>query len=318
MFLRTKIPNVVVRRGQVAITPGGPESAFAAVMVHEAWELGATGVWRPSDAGPPAELSRALNAPLWNGTAATVSGVVSPPERGKRFRLVEWRVGETTHSLVARAQRSWVRLGGGLVPGPEQRWEDLTLSWTEAFGGSYSLQARKDPLSGLPSPAYRPAHPLNPLGKGFRLASDAQEGVALPRLELLQEQLSTPTALPTPGCFAPLPIVCAGMGAAPQAAADVLLGKDQLTDKSLAPHYLWQDWLKAGARLECHGLGPTLAACVQPPRSAIGWASRRRNARLGTRLRAAHLDAAARVFHQVFQHLVVAEGSVPDLRLDAT
>lgn len=317
MFIRNSTGReIICRRGDAELPSRGLSVRFANVMSYDCYHQGESSLQVEPEATCPVELRRALDATAWDGTSVTAVGSVRPPEQGLLMRQVALRVGAVARTLVARGPRHWVRRGQEWEPSAPAAWQPLSMCWTAAFGGSVQLDAGKDETSGLPRPAFTAMHPQNPDGKGFT-PHDRPEGVELPRLELLEDQLTRFGDLPLPGCFAPLEPRLAAMASRPHLRHplhETSYGS-LLSPLHVAPGYVVFPWLAAGTRVELTGLNGALSLSI-PAATVRVLASRPRGFGTGVRLRAIHLDADRRQVSCVWQHAFVTERrSLPDLEI---
>lgn len=317
MFIKNKSQaSFVCRRAELPKTGDAPPQRFAAIQIADAYRFVGPDRLEPATKPAPDAIEPACAAPLWHGTSITVVGEVRPPEHGALARRVELRAGDFTRTLVARGARKWQRgTSGGLSPSKPAPWEPLSMTWSEAFGGRVEVAAHRDPRSGLPVPKHLLLQPHNHDGKGFVLADADALDQELPRLELLEDQLTHPTHQPLPGCFAP-------RGAGQAALAWVQGSHPSLTGavsspiapSLTAPGYLVFDWMKPGATIAVSGMARDMAFTVRASRCALKASRDGRGARYGMRLRAVHIDANEGMVWLVWQHLVLAAGPrLPDV-----
>lgn len=274
----------------------------------------------PLEAPAPPFLSSVMRATLLDGTGVTLAGEIAPPARGLLATRIDLRVGAAERTLVARGARRWVRAGADLVPSSPEPWTPLEMQWSEAFGGSDTVEAGRDPKSGLPRPQMQVSDPRNPSGKGFSFTSATAEGKRLPRIELPSAQLTRWSDLwsktaPTPGCFAPCNEIPAMTVSSPPGPTEGERPHPLLTAHQVAPWYLVMPTVSPGAPCVASGMGAPIDFIVPQSRVKLLAAGKSRDARVGTRLRALHIDAPARRVFAIWHHVVSTAGLTPDLHL---
>jgi hypothetical protein len=296
--------------------PGTPtlERVFATVAVHERfrWERGRL----IPEAGPlPKELDAAFEAPLTNGTSVTVAGVVDGSTRGMLARRVRLGVGEESLDLVCRGPRQWMRSGQRLVPSEPAPFEPFALDWKHAYGGVLSLPPGRDPRSGLPHPAGELPHPMNPAGVGYAPYGSIREGVPLPRVELLHDQMVSPEDSPIPGGVTPcsdLPNMRWRIPYDPRTQLSRSCHRSPFFIHHPAPFYLVFDALRLDAVVTLTGLrGGDVSFTVPPSRSRVRWDGLSGGSAVGTRIRALHVDVDQSAAHVVVQHTVATRNRLP-------
>jgi hypothetical protein len=316
MFLRnhTETPAVCTR-GTIDLANGTPARSITTVATCEGFALGDD--LKPADVPAPPFLAPVMRATILDGTGVTLAGEIPPPERGLLAARASLRLGAVEQILVARGPRHWVRCGGDLIPSQPEPWTPLEMQWSEAFGGSDTLEAGRDPLSGLPTPQVTVSDPRNPSGKGFAFTMAKAVGRSLPRIELLGEQLTrwshlSSNGAPMPGCFAPCnDVVAMTVGSPPGTGRPHRL----LAAHHVAPWYLIMPTAAPETRCIVTGLGATIDFVVPRSRLELRATGKPRGARIGTRLRALHIDARARRAFAIWHHVVSAAGQTPDLYL---
>lgn len=318
MFIdnRTNIP-IISQRAREAL-PDGRQLHFVVLMEPSIYECSSRGWLLNEDASVPEELELAMSCPIWDGTSITATGSVQPPLRGTLARRVTLGVDDYELRLVARGTRRWVRAGNAVVPGGVEAWTPLTMGWNEAFGGRHTIAAGRDPHSGLPHPEYVAGHPQNHCGKGFFPHADAAVGNELPRIELLEDQLTTFGQNVLPGCTAPAVELAAGMTAPlhPDHALFAKRYRSLFPLNHIAPAYLVMSSRPADTRVFSKGLEGDLELTIPSPRARPFQRRHRPGLKYGARLRAAHLDASRRRATVIWQHLVATFNTrIPDLEI---
>jgi len=318
MFVRNPTDReIVCKRDHIDFEKHGVSLRFANVMTVDCYRL-VNRSWRLATELPvPQALHACFNATAWDGTSVTASGAIAAPPRGKLAQRVGLRVGEIQRTLVARAARRWLRQRDKLVLGTDEEWQPMALDWSQAFGGSVEMPAGKDPISGLPRPAFVGMHPQNPIGKGFA-PEDRAEGLELPRLELLEDQLTRFGELPIPGCFAACGGRLSGLTARIPEKHPLAMGsyRSLLAPHHVAPAFLIMPWLATGTQVHLNGVETELR--FELPTSTLKVRARSKHpVRQGTRLRAINLDADAQSVTCVWQHAVVTKrATLPDLEIE--
>ena len=283
---------------------------FATLCVHVAYRI-ERDTLAPVEVPLPAELERSFAATATNGTSVTVNGLVHATLRGELARRVTLRVGREQVELVCRSARHWLRGPAGFVPSQATAFEPFALRWEHSFGGTEHTPPGIEPRTRLPHPGYDSMDAYNPGGTGFMTEERRAEGKALPRIELLHDQLLHPLARPIPGNLAPCPELTSMRWRNPLDARTDLgraCHRSPFVGFHVGPLHCIFDDLAAGTELRVEGL---LAGNVQltlpQPRSFVRWDSRGRGAS-GTRFRAAHLEAEQGVLHLLVQHAILMPG----------
>lgn len=288
------------------------ELHFATLTSVECYRL-ESGRWAATPATVPDELRSAFECGLTHGASVTVSGHVQGSSKGQLATRVRATVHQSTVELVCRGPRSWRRMAdGSFVTTPLSSFDPFPLDWSLAFGGTVRVPAGIDEFSRLPRPAFEARHPLNPLGRGHIVEHARAEGVELPRIELLGDQVRTPEDQPIPG----------GLGICPPSAAlrwvmtpdpRMQLGRESHRSPffplHVAPFYLVFDELSPGTAVTLEGMrAGNLTFTIPPPRAVVSWRGAPPS-KTGTRLRTLHLDADAGVATLLVQHAIVLPGT---------
>lgn len=311
--------GIVCRHGEVGRAGEWPALRYATFMTSETYSRRADGKWErlPGEV-LPGILQLAVDAPAWDGTSVTASGWIRPPERNHEARRVALTVGDREVVVVARGERRWVGRGGQLSIGPAAAWTPLRMQWEEAFGGTFDVPAGREERTGFPCPAFVGRHPQNPRGKGFYRSARDAEGKALPRLELLENQLSHFGELPTPGGFAPVPPECVGLSIRLPDSHPLASGSRHsvVAAHHLAPAYQILSWQPPGTRIVSRGFDSDFELVIPDPRVRVRPRRPTRKLRVGTRARLIHVDADSPRATVVWQHAAVTEREeLPDLEI---
>lgn len=180
----------------------------AAVTLRAEYRISESGLvpWEgprtPLDTDPPKSVAE---EPLWEGTSVTAAGSVLGRLQAPAVARVDLHVGIETRTLLVFGERRWLRNAGKLARGVPAPFEEVPLSWSLAFGGSYELAPGLDPVSRRPHPGGRVPHPLNPGGMGFYKDERAAEGQPLPAIEWREGGITTWSDQPRPAGLAPCP-----------------------------------------------------------------------------------------------------------------
>lgn len=317
MFIDNRTPNQIVCKRMSTTTSEG-EMAVAVLMEPAVYRRNMEGWHLDREHHLPSCLDRAVEAPAWDGTSFTASGVIQTPLRGSLVRHVALRAEGYQLQLVARGRRKWIRTGSQLVPGPIEPWEPLEMTWSDAYGGSFELPAGLDPVTGLPHPTVTSGHPTNQMGKGYFISADRAVGNEVPRIELLEDQLASFGQFAIPGCTAPCsgPAMGMTMPLPDKHPLQSHCHRSAFQMYHTAPAYLVLPPLAAGSRVSTKGFEGDLDFLVPTPRVKPRAKRGRAKARYGTRLRAVHLDTSRQCAIVIWQHVVVCSGSrIPDLEI---
>lgn len=284
---------------------------FASATVAEAYAIEGERLV-PIVANLPDALQPTFECGITNGTSVTASGVVEGASGGRLASRVRLGVGREAVELVCRGPRRWQRLSDGRFEAtPPRPFEPFALDWALAYGGKVHVPAGVHPGSTLPHPAHDVPHMFNPEGTGYVMTADQADGVALPRVELLDQQVSSPADQPIPGGLTPY----VGMGSMRRGNrldARFQLGRDchksPFFPNHAAPFYLVFDELSPGLDLTLQGMkGGVLSLKIPAPRASVEWHAATPFKR-GTRLRGVHIDADAARLFLIVQHMVIVSG----------
>lgn len=204
MFVQNKTASRVrLARGDVS-----EDLCVGAVTLRAEYRLTENGLipWEGEraalDTDPPASVG---DEPLWEGTSVTAAGSVLGRLRAPAVVRVDLQVGPETRTLLVFGERRWLRNAGKLARGVPAPFDEIPLSWSRAFGGSYELAPGLDPHTRRPHPGGLVPHPLNPSGTGFYRDERAAEGQPLPSIEWRDAGIATWSDQPRPAGLAPCP-----------------------------------------------------------------------------------------------------------------
>jgi hypothetical protein len=317
--LRARLKRSSIQRptlpleGNLAGAHDAPDELFlASVTIHERYVHDGARLWL--DPGEhPRELESAFDAPLTNGTSVTASGVVDGSTSAVLARRVRLVVGPDLIEVVCRGPRQWRTVRGQLLPSEPTPFEPFKLGWEHAFGGRFVLPPGVDPESGLPQPGGELPHPMNPMGMGYAPGGRYEEGMPLPRVELLADQLSAVGQEPIPGGLGPacdLPGMRWRIPYDPRTQLPRSSHSSPFFIHHSAPFYLVFDTVLPGTRVQVLGFsGGEVQHEVPRPRSRVRWEGA--DGATGTRLRAVHLDLEQGALHLLVQHTLVMRKRLP-------
>lgn len=287
--------------------------SIAALLVESVRSIGGDGavsapvedLHRGPDDPPPLAAR-----PLWKGTSVTVAGTVYGPSAPPFLRRVDFRVGRHIRRFVVFGERRWDRRGEA-ASSPEA-FEHLRLDVRQAFGGAYTLPPGPDPATRLPQPGGRVEYALNPAGVGFHPDASAAAGQCLPRVERVEDRVTSWRDQPVPAVMTPCPDL----------AALRLRGSGADAANEVAPlfrlmHHAPADMIFAGlgaaSELELVGVGGSpirLAIGPSPVDVSAHWG--RHAEQLPARVRSVHIDADARTVRTIHaHHLIYPRSRVP-------
>lgn len=306
-------PKLPLEEDFAAVHDSPDELCLASVTIHERYVYDGVRL-RPAPGEFPPELNSAFDAPLTNGTSVTATGIVDGSTSAVLARRVRLLVGPDLVEVVCRGPRWWRTVRGQIVPSEPPSFAPFKLGWEHSMGGTFTLPPGPDPETGLPQPGGELPHPMNPKGVGYAPMGRYVEGMPLPRVELLGDQLSAVGQEPIPGGLAPAGDLPGMRWRIPYDARTQLPRSSHTSPFFIhhsAPFYLVFDRVVPGTRVEVAGFARGEVQWEIPlPRAQVRWTGAVDGA-TGTRLRAVHLDLEESALHVLVQHTIVTRTRLP-------
>jgi hypothetical protein len=178
----------------------GPTDAIGTVVARATHRFGNDNTLAPSPNAWPI-----FTEPLWTevgtfpsdmvpghpGCDLVLTGTVRSEKPVKRLH-VSFKAGTFATKIEVFGDRVWQVRGDELVPGEPQPFQEMPLTWAQAFGGTSDYE-------GIEAP-----YVLNAKGRGFYLQKPQAEGKPLPNLEWPDQLITKWDDRPLPACFAPV------------------------------------------------------------------------------------------------------------------
>lgn len=177
-------------------------------VVKATYEFRARGAVALTDPQPPVNLAGQRSGPgeaaSWTyepeialtkpATDVVLVGSAHATSAGTREIDVTLRVGTLAKTVHVFGDRTWVkRIGGGIGMTDPHPFDQVPLTWENAFGGWDRTDADPDGHA---------CEPRNPVGTGYcKSRTSLQEGLRLPNVEDPQRRLKTPGDTPPPAGF---------------------------------------------------------------------------------------------------------------------
>jgi uncharacterized protein YjbI with pentapeptide repeats len=146
-------------------------------------------LWKtiPNELGQGGVLDMGMPKP--RGEILVTGKCFAPRGTSRPTSEVSLRVGDSRKSLYIFGDRFWERIGGIDVISDPKPFEEMEVSWHNAFGGENFEK--------------------NQLGKGIKpiLTQDGKSLIPLPNIENPEHLIGSPSDRPEPACFSPLDLM---------------------------------------------------------------------------------------------------------------